>query len=116
MILTVIMDRISKVFTVLSSLMKVYIFLRHDKIFINVMLVLQNSSDSQHFLPGLPSDTLSDCAHHIGNLKFEEDLVMQNEEGVCVKTENGICSEEEVEEKDICTKEEEDIDIKEEVS
>jgi hypothetical protein len=99
--------------------------------YINVMLVLQSCTDPLHILPGSSSDTYgtsSDCAYHVGNLKFEEDLDMQEVEEVYVKTEKGIGSEEEEfigvedeegmyseEEDDVDTKEE-DIDIKEEVS
>jgi hypothetical protein len=101
----------------------------------NVMLVLQSSTDPLHIPPGSSSDTYtasSDCAYHVGNVKFEGDLDMQEEEGkVNVKTEKGIGSEEEEcigikheecmnseevgEEEDVDTKEE-DVDIKQEVS
>ena len=101
------------------------------------MLVLQSCTDPLHILPGSPSDmyaTSSDCAYQVGNMKVEEDLDMQEEDGeVNVKTEKGIgseeeecigtedeegmCSEEEEEvEKYIDTKEEDDVDIKGEVS
>ena len=98
------------------------------------MFVLQRCSDSLHILPSSSSDTnaaSSDCAYHVGNMKVEEDVDMQGEEGeVNVKTEEGVGSEEEEcigvkeegiyseeeEEKDICIKEEEDVGIKEEVS
>jgi len=104
--------------------------------YINVMLVLQSCTDPLHIPPGSSSNTygtLSDCAYHVGNVKVEGDLYMQEEEGEWnVKTEKGIGSEEEEcigiedegfvyceeEEKEdvIDTKEEEDVDIKEEVS
>jgi len=100
--------------------------------YINVMLVLQSCTDPLHILPSSSSDTYgtsSDCAYHVGNMKVEGDLDMQEEEGEGnVKTEKGIGSEEveyigikeEViyneEEKDIDMKEEEDVDRKEEVS
>ena len=98
--------------------------------------VLQSSSNSLHILPSSSSDTnaaSSDCAYHIGNMNFEEDLDMQGEEGeVTVKTEKGIAckeeecidikdeegiysEEEEEEEEDMDIKEEEDVGIKEEV-
>jgi hypothetical protein len=104
--------------------------------YINVMLVLQSCTDPPHIPPDSSVDTYatsSDCAYHVGNVKVEEDLDMQEEEGeMNVKTEKGIGSEEEecidikdeegmyskeegVEE-DVDTKEEEDVDIKEEVS
>jgi len=97
------------------------------------MFVLQSCTDSVHILPGLSGDTnatSSDCASHVGNMKVEEDLDMQEEE-VNVKTEKGVGSEEEEcisikdeegiyseeeEEVDIDRKEEEDVSIKEEVS
>ena len=95
--------------------------------YINVMLVLQSCSDSLHILTGSSSETnatSSDCAYRVGNVKVEEDLVMQGEEGeVNVKTEKDIGSEEE---ECIGTKDEEGmyseeegeevVDIKEEVS
>jgi hypothetical protein len=99
--------------------------------YINVMLVLQSCTDPLHILLGLSSETnatSSDCAYHIGNVKVEEDLDMQEEEKVVdeeevnVKTEKGIgCEEEEgidiKDEEDICSEEEEeDVDIKQEVS
>ena len=107
------------------------------------MLVLQSCSNSLHILPSSSSDTnatSSDCAYHVGNVKVEEDVDMQGEEGeVNVKTEKGIgCEEEEcigikdeegiyseeeeeeedldVKEEDIYKKEEDDLGIKEEVS
>ena len=104
--------------------------------YINVMLVLQSCTDPLHILPSSSSDTYgtsSDCAYHVGNMKVEGDLDMQEEEGEGnVKTEKGrgieeveyigikeevvYSEEEEEEEKDIDTKEEEDVDRKEEVS
>jgi hypothetical protein len=99
------------------------------------MLVLQSCTDPLHIPPGSFGETYatsSDCAYHVGNVKDEEDLDMQEVEKLNVKTEKGIgseeeeCigikdeegmySEEEEEEVDIDTKEEEDVDIKEEVS
>ena len=92
------------------------------------MLVLQICSDSLHILPA-SSSTSSDCSHHVGNMKVEEDLDMQvgekevnvktekivgseEEECIGIKYEEGIYSEEEVKEEHIDIKEEEDIDIK----
>ena len=101
------------------------------------MLVLQSCTDPLYIPPSSSSDTYgtsSDCAYHVGNVKVEEDLDMQEVEGeVNVKTEKGLWSEEEEcmgikdeegiysedeekEEKDIDIKKEEDVDIKEEVS
>jgi len=135
MILTVIVEGISKAGTVLSVLMKVYNIPSHDRGHINVVFVLQSSSDPLHILPSSSCDTnaaSSDCAYHIGNMKVEEDVDMQGEEGeVNVKTEKGIDSEEEEcidikdeegiyteeeEDDDIDIKEEEDVGIEEEVS
>jgi hypothetical protein len=125
MILTVIMEGISKAATVLLVLMKVYTIAFHERGYINVMLVLQSCTDSLHILPGSSSDTYaksSDCAYRIGNMKVEVDLDMQEEEERNVKTEEGIGSEEEEcigvkDEQDIYSEEEEeDVGIKEEVS
>ena len=92
--------------------------------YINVMLVLQSSSDSVHILTGSSSEanaTSSDCAYHVGNVKVEEDFDMQEEEGeVNVKTEKDIGTEEEESigtknEEGVYSEEgEEDVDIKEE--
>jgi len=134
MILAVILEGISKAATVLSILMKVYTVPCHDRGHINVVLVLQSCSDPLHILPSSSTDTnaaSSDCAYHIGNMKFGDDFEMQGEEGeVNVKTEKGIASEEEEcidikdeegiyseeeEEVDMDIKEEEDVGVKEEV-
>jgi len=136
MILTVILEGISKAATVLLVLMKVYIIPCHDRGHINVVLVLQSSSDPLHILSSVSSDTnaaSSDCAYHIDNMKAEDDFEMQGEEGeVNVKVENvidseeekcisikdvdAIYSEEEEEEEYIEIKKEEDVGVKEEVS
>jgi hypothetical protein len=96
--------------------------------YINVMLVLQNCTDPLHIPPGSSSETnatSSDYAYHVGNVKVEEDLAVQEVEEVNVKTEKGIGSEEKecIDVKDEEgmyseeeEKEEEDIDTKEEVS
>ena len=113
--------------------MKVYIIRCHDRGHINVTLILQSCSDSLHILPSSSSDTYaasSECACHIGNMKFVEDLDMQEEEEeVNVKREKGIGGEEdecigikdeevryskEEEEEDIAIKEEEDVGRKKE--
>jgi hypothetical protein len=136
MILTVKMEGMSKAATVLSVLMKVYNVPCHDRGYFNVMLVLQSCTDPLHIPPGSSSDTYaasSDCGYHVGNVKVEEDLDMQEVEGevnvktergiggeeeecISIKDEEGMYSEEEEKEEDIDTKEEEDVDIKEEVS
>jgi len=136
MILTVILEGISKAATVLSSLLKVYTIPCHYRCYINVVLALQSCSDPLHILPSSPSDTnaaSSDSAYHIGNMKVGEDLDMQGEEWevnvktekgigceeedcIGVKDEDGVYSEEEEEEVYIDIKEEEDVGLKEEVS
>jgi len=121
------LEGISTAATVLSVLMEVYTTSCPDRGYINVMLVLQSCSDPLHILPGSSSDTCgtsSDCAYHVGNVKVEEDLDMQEEEEVNVKTEKGVGSEEEecigiTDEDDRYSEEEEeemDVDTKEEVS
>ena len=90
----------------------------------NVMLVLQSCTDPLYIPPSSSSDTygiFSDCAYHVGNVKFEKDLDMQEEKGeVNVKTEKGVGNEEEecigIKDEEGIYSEEEDVDIKEEVS
>jgi hypothetical protein len=95
--------------------------------YINVMLVLQNCTDPLHILPGSSSETnatSSDYAYHVGNVKGEEDLDVQEVEGeVNVKTEKDIGREEEEcinieDEEGMYSEEEEEehVDTKEEVS
>jgi hypothetical protein len=135
MILTFILEGISKAATVLSVLMKVYTIPCHDRGYINVMLVIQSCTDPLHIPPSSPSDTcatLSDCAYQVVNVKIEDDLDMQEEEGelnvktekgigseeeecIGIKDEEGMYSEEEGKAEDVDTKEE-DVHIKEEVS
>ena len=97
------------------------------------MLVLQSCTDLLHILPGSSSEkyaTSSDATYDVGNIKFEEDLDIKEEEKVNVKAEKslgseevefldikdeGMHSEEEKEEEDMGIGEE-DVDIKEEVS
>ena len=92
MILMVMLEGISKAATVLLVLMKVYTIPCYDRGYINVMLVLQSSSNSLHILHSSSSETnaaaSSDCAYHIGNMEVEKNLDMQGEgEEVKVKTE-----------------------------
>jgi len=110
------MEEISKAATVLSVSMIVHTIPHHDRGHINVMLVLQSCSDSLHILPSTSSDIYAaspDCACHIGDMKVEEDVDMQVEEGeeINVKTEKGIGSEEE---ECLCIKDEEGIYSEEE--
>ena len=76
MILTVIMEGISKTTTVLSVLMEVYTIHCPDRGDINVVLVLQSCSDSLHILPGSSSGTnaTSDVVYNFGNIEVEEDV------------------------------------------
>jgi hypothetical protein len=133
MILTAIMEGISKAPTVLSVLMKVYTIPCHDRGHINVMLVLQSSTDTLQVLPGSSNETFltsSDGTCHVGHINVEEDLDIKGEEEVNVKTEKVIVSEEEEcidikdeqgiyseeeEEEDVESKED-DVDLKVEVS
>jgi hypothetical protein len=90
------------------------------------MLVLQNCTDPLKVLPGSSCETFpssSDSTYDFGNIKFEEDVVIKEEEKVNVKAEKGIGSEEEEcidikDEEGIHSEEEEeqDMDIEEEVS
>jgi hypothetical protein len=95
------------------------------------MLVLQSCTDPLQVLPGSSSETFptsSDCIYDVSNIKFEEDLDMQEEveevnvkteeeECIYIKHEDGICSEEEKEQEEgIDTKEDKDVHVKEEVS
>ena len=94
MILTIIMEGISKTATLLSALMKVYTMPCHNTGHINVMLVLQSCTDSLHILPGSSSETFptsSDGTYDVSNVKVEVDLDMQGEEEVNVKTEEEEC-------------------------
>ena len=136
MILTVIMDGISKTATVLSVLMKVYSIPCHDRGHINVMFVLQSCTDSLRVMTDSSTETFptsSDGTYDIGYIMVEEDIHMQeeeeevnvktekgmgSEEGECIdiKDEEGIHSEEEEEEWKDIDSQEEDVDIKEEVS
>jgi len=103
---------------------------------INVMLALQNCTDSLQVMAGSSTEKFpasSDGTYDIGSMKFEEHADMTEKEEVNIKTEMGIgseeekcintidedcmCNKEEKEEKeDIDTQEEEDVEIKEEVS
>jgi len=89
MILTVILEGISKAATVLSAMMKVYTSPCHEKGHINVMLVLQSCSDPLHILPSSSSQTnaTSDGVCNFSNIevkevvdKIEEIFISINEE------------------------------------
>ena len=107
----------------------------HDRVYFNVVFVLQSCSNPRRILPSSSCDATakSDCAYHVGNMKAEEDLNMQVvEEELNVKTEKGVGSEEEewigindeesvhseeeVKEEDVDINDVEDVGIKGEVS
>jgi len=126
-ILTVVMEGICKIAILLSAVMKVYTMPYHDTGHINVMLVLQNCTDSLQVLPGSPSGTSPTSLNgtcDVGNVKVEGDFDVQGVEEVNVKTEEEECIDikqedgiyiEEKGEEDIDTTED-DVDVKEEVS
>jgi len=122
-----------KAATELSVLMKVYISPCHERGQINVMVVLQSCTDSQHVLPGSSCETFPtsyDGTYDVSNVKVKEDIDIKEEEDVkaekgigieeeeCIDIKDDVCiySKEEKEEEDIGTKEDEDVNIKEEVS
>jgi hypothetical protein len=124
--LTVTILRMSEAVTSLTALMKV------GTIAFHVMLVFQSCTDPLQVLPGASCGTFpssSDGTYDVGNIKFEKDIEIKEEEKVDVKVEKGIYSDEEEcidikDEKGIHNEEkeedmdieEEDVDIKEEVS
>ena len=75
-ILTVMLKGISKAVMVLSALMKMYANPCHDRGHINVMLVLQSSSDPLHIIPGASSETnaTSGSVCNFSNLEVEDDI------------------------------------------
>jgi hypothetical protein len=77
--LIVKMKGILKGAAVLSFFMKVYSIPLHDRGHINVMLVLQNCTDSLQFLPGSSGKTFptsSDGTNDVNNTGVEEDVVL----------------------------------------
>jgi len=87
--LTVLMLNMYRASAVLSALMKVYTIPCHGRGHINVMLVLQSSTDSPHILPGSSSEshaTSRDGVCNCSNIEIEdvdlkeEDFVVVNEE------------------------------------
>jgi hypothetical protein len=89
---------------VLSALMKVYSITCHDRGHINVMLVLQSSTDSLHFLPALSSDMFPTSADGVCNFSN-----IEVEKGVDVKEEGFMVINEEV---DLGIKQEEILENK----
>ena len=98
MILTVIMEGISKAAAVLSVLMKVYTFPCHDGGYCNVVLVLQSCSDPLHILPGASSETnaTSGGVCNFSNTEDEEDIDVIEEIFISINEEvdRGIKQEE----------------------
>ena len=76
MILTVILEGISKAAAVLLVLVTVYTIPCHDRGQIIVMLVLQSCTDLLHILPSLSSQTnaASDGVCNFSNMEVEEDV------------------------------------------
>jgi hypothetical protein len=76
MILTVVLEGISKAATALSGLMTVYTIPCHDRGYVNIMLVLQSSSDPLRIVPGASSETnaTSGGVYNISNIEVEEDV------------------------------------------
>ena len=90
MILTVILDGMSKAAAVLSVLMKVYTIPCPDRGYLYVVLVLQSCSDSLHILPGASSEpnATSGVVCNFSNIEVEQDVdvieelfISINEEG-----------------------------------
>jgi hypothetical protein len=76
--------------TVLSAVMKLYIIPCHDRGHINVMLVLQNCTDSLHILPGLSGEshaTSCDGACNFSNIEVEENIDVIEEGFIAVNEE-----------------------------
>ena len=97
MILTVIMQGISKAATVLSVLMEVYTIHCPDRGDINVVLVLQSCSDSLHILPCSSSGTnaTSDVVHNFSNIEVEDvDVIEELFLSVNEEVDRGIKQEE----------------------
>jgi hypothetical protein len=82
-----------KVAVVISALMKVYSIACYDRGHINVMLVLQSSTDSLYILPGSSSETFpasSDGVCNFTNIEFEEDVDVKEEVFIAIKEEADI--------------------------
>jgi len=76
MILTVIMEGISKATTVLPFLMKMYTIPHHDRDYLYVVLLLQSCSDSLHILPSSCSETntTSGVVYNLSSTEVKEDV------------------------------------------
>ena len=78
---------------VLSSLMKECTIPCHDRGYINVMLVLQSSTDSLHIVPGSSGEshaTSSDGVCNFSNIEAEEDVDVIEECFIAVNEEADI--------------------------
>ena len=96
--LTVTMLTMYKAAAVLSSLMKVYTILCHDRGHINVMSVLQSSTDSLHILQGSSCEshlTSSDRVCNLCNMEFQEGVDLKEEGFIAVNEEADISIKEE---------------------
>jgi len=93
MIVTVKVEGIFRAATILSVLMRVYSIPCNDKGHINVMLVLQNCTDSQQVLPGSSSETFptpSDGTRDVSNTAVQQDVVVVEERFIAVNEEAPI--------------------------
>ena len=97
MILTVILEGISRAVTVLSVLMEVCTIPYDDRGYLYVVLVFQSCSDSLHILPGSSSETnaTSDVCN-FNNTEVEEDVDVIEEVFISINEEvdRGIKQEE----------------------
>jgi len=87
---TVIMVKMYKAATVLSALMTVYIIPCHDRGHINIMVVLQNCTDSLHILAGLSGNTYATSPEgtcDVSNTAVEEDVVVIEESFTAINKE-----------------------------
>jgi len=98
MILTVILEGISKAAAVLSALMEVCTIPHHDSRYLYVVLVLQSCSDSLHILAGSSSGTnaTSDDVCNFSNVEVDEDVDVIEEIFISINEEvdRGIKQEE----------------------
>jgi hypothetical protein len=89
---------------VLSALLKVYTVPCHDRGHINVMLVLQSSTDSLHTLARSSTEsraTSSDGVCNFNNIGVEEDVVVIGDGFIAVNEEGNIGIKQEEIPKDI---------------
>ena len=90
--LTVIILNMYKAAAVLSALMKVYTVPCHDRGPINIMVVLQSSTNALHILPGSFGEShaaSSDGACNCSNIEVEEDVDVK-EEGFIAESEEAV--------------------------